>query len=386
VVEPCGAAGALRCRRIASASEQLTIGDARPALNDGGLVAFAGVEGGAPSILLGRGGALSTVDVSAFGLGQPAAVALDSASRMAFLAAAADGAGELGAFASDRRGRRFTVHYAPEPGGGLADGGAITSPGALALAASGTLSFSSIDQSAGAPDSGAVYRGPVRGSVARLVSASDTSRPNQFGFSNVGALDVNSSGRVAAQLQHVTRCGIQNGVLVFDTPEPSLAQAAHAITGLSPDLAPAVALDESGLVAFALPGSQASVMVLRCPPAGSFETSFLATGVYTAQPTLFPVAPAASLVADVSGAFESFGAVDVAGGLVVFEAALDGGGRGVFRGADVEQDAVLLTGDELAGEPVSDVQLGQLNSAGELSLLVTSAAGRSVWRVSGLEP
>ncbi len=384
LVEPCGAAGALRCRRIASSNDELLIGPARPALNSGGLVAFAGDDEGVPSILLGRGRALSAVDMSAFGLAQPARVALDTARRLAFLAEATDGAGFFGAFGSDRRGRRLVVHYLAEDGGGLDDGGAITSADALALAPNGTLAFSSIEQQAGAPDSGAVYRGPVRGSTDLVVSASDTSHPNQFGFSNVGALDVSSAGLIAAQMEHVTRCGIQNGVLVFDAPEPSLQQVGHAITGLSPGLAPFVAIDESGLVAFALPGTDASVMVLRCPPAGNFQTSFLATGVYTVQPTPFTVAPAPELVADVAGGFASFGAVDIAGGAVVFEAALDGGGSGVFRGADPVQDAVVLSGDELAGEVVSEVRLGQLNSSGELALLITSASGRSVWKVSGV--
>jgi hypothetical protein len=106
--------------------------------------------------------------------------------------------------------------------------------------------------------------------------------------------------------------------------------------------------------------------------------------VYAAQPTPFTVEPTLTAVADVSGAFASFGELDVAGELVVFEATLDAGGSGVFSGADAAADAVLRTGDELGGEPVSEVKLGQLNSSGELSLLVTSASGRSVWRVSGL--
>lgn len=386
LVQPCGPADSLRCRRIASSSADLNIGVARPALNAGGLVAFAGDSSGVPSVLLGRGRGLDTVDMNNFGLGQPARVSLDTASRLAFVAAVTGSDGPLGAFASDRRGRRLIIHYAPEPGGGLDDGGSLISAAALALAPNGTLAFSSIDQQGGAPDSGAVYRGPARGSVARVVSASDTSRPNQFGFSNVGALDVSSSGTITAQMQHVTRCGIQNGVLVFDSAEPTLEQARHVITGLPPGLAPSLASSESGLVAFALPGSDATVMVLRCPPAGAFQTSFLATGVYTAQPTAFTVAPSLSAVADVSGAFASFGALDLAGDTVVFEASLDDGRSGVFRGPDAELDAVVVTGDELGGEAVTEVRLGQLNAAGDVALLLTSAAGRSVWRVSGLAP
>lgn len=49
-------------------------------------------------------------------------------------------------------------------------------------------------------------------------------------------------------------------------------------------------------------------------------------------------------------------------------------------------DKIVATGDMLAGEVVTDVQLGHLNDACQLSLITVSSSGRRVWRVNGVSP
>jgi hypothetical protein len=56
------------------------------------------------------------------------------------------------------------------------------------------------------------------------------------------------------------------------------------------------------------------------------------------------------------------------------------------RGADPVADKIVATGDMLAGEVVTDVQLGHLNDACQLSLITVSSSGRRVWRVNGVSP
>jgi len=370
-----GCEGGLSFTAIASSSGDFTIAPLAVALNDEGLVAFSGADsGGVERLLLGSGGALTALDVSLWGLERVGRLALDGEGALAFIAATATSGSFFGAFATDTDGSGPTVLYAPEAGGGLADDGALEASSRIAIAANGTVAFSSIQDG-----HGALYRGPVSGSLAVV-------RTGTGAFYNNQELDVNAAGTVAMQMEHGA-CGLQRGVLLFDDPEPDIDDVFKAIAGVSVGQQPDTALNDSGLVAFALTGTAPDVDVLRCPEGEDPEHLNVALGVYTAHPTPLSDPPALSLVADSTGAFASFGAVDINdAGTVVFEADLDGGGRGIYRGPDPVGDRIVAVGDELGGEVVTDIQLGQLNDECELAFAAVTASGRSVWRASGVAP
>jgi hypothetical protein len=335
--------------------------------------------------LFGSGGTLTAIDVAAWGLELPIRIGLDNAGDAAFLAATPSSL--FGVFATDPSGAGPSVHYAPEAGSGLADSGAIVGGKLMSLAQNGTLAFSSIHPISGAGNEGALYRGPVTGSVVRVVSSSDVAHPYEFGFHEAERVDVNASGQIAVDMAHITRCGFTKRDFVFDTPEPSLENVSHAVTGIFYDAPLETAINDAGLVAFSLADTAPSMTSQRCPPAGYFERTILATGVYTALPTVFTELPSLALLVDNAGPFASFGAVDINNaGVLVFEATLDDGLLGIFKEPDPEFDKILLVGDTLGGEVVTSLQLGQLNDAGELAVATESASGRSIWRVDGIAP
>jgi hypothetical protein len=360
----------LRFDLVASSSD-FVIGTVPAALNNAGLVAFAG---GTEQLLVGGNGAATAFDLSAWGLERLIRVALDDAGDVAFLAATPTSGTEFGAFATNITGSTPAVLYAPELGGGLGDTGFLESSSRLAMAANGIVTFSSIQDS-----QGALYRGPVTGTIELLHTGGN-------GFANNQELDVNAGGTVINQMEH-SGCGLQRGILVFDTPELPIEDTFKAIAGLGVSQQPDGALNDSGVVALALSGTEPEVGVLRCPAGEPFERFNVALGVYTAVPTPLSDPPNLSLVTDTTGAFASFGAVDINNaGTVVFEATLDAGGRGIFRGPDAVANKIVAAGDTLGGEVITDVQLGQLNDNCQLSMATVSASGRSVWRVSGIRP
>jgi hypothetical protein len=371
---PATCGGPMKLQALASSSADFVIGGVRPALNDDGRVAFVASDAaGVDHLALADGGPITSFDVSAWGLTNVAEIALDDVSNLAFLAATPASASRFGVFATDSTGTSLQVFYAAQAGGGIQDGGSISASSRLALAPNGTLAFSSIISGAGA-----LYRGPVTGPVSVVLSASGT-------FYNNQELDLNSSGIIAMQMEHGA-CGLQRGILLFDTPEPTLDGVTKAIAGLSDGQQPALAINDASEIALALSGVTSPVNILRCA-GGQTQTQSVPLGVYIATPTPFDDPPDLTPVADTTGAFVSFGEVDIDNaGSVVFEANLAGGGRGIFKGPDPVADKIVATGDTLAGEVVTDVQLGHLNDACQLSLITVSSNGRRVWRVTGVSP
>jgi hypothetical protein len=103
--------------------------------------------------------------------------------------------------------------------------------------------------------------------------------------------------------------------------------------------------------------------------------------VYTATRTPLNDRPELTLIADNDGDFARFFEVDIdAAGHVVFEAELSSGERGIFTGPDAEADKIVAVGDELNGELVTEVELGQMNDACQLSFATVSESGRRMWR------
>jgi hypothetical protein len=370
---PAACDDTLSLQGIAGGDGEWQIGTAAPALANTGALAFVATDAtGAPHLLQAAGGPLATVSLEEEGLELPVRVTLDDDGNMAFVAATPSSADLLGVFSTDADGSSVVVHYAAEEGGGLGDGGSVITGRPLALALNGTLAFSSIRNG-----SGALYRGDVSGSVESLRSGSGA-------FFNQQDLDVNATGTVAMQMEH-NGCGLQRGVLLFDEPETEIADIDKAIAGLSVGQQPEVAINDAGIIAFALPGTAKTVQALRCPVGEPAERFDVTIGVYTASRTPLSDLPDLALIADNSGAFASFGSVDIdAEGRVVFEAELAAGGRGIFQGPDPVADKIVAVGDELDGEVVTEVQLGQLNDACQLSFATNGASGRRVWRADGI--
>ncbi len=368
---PCD--DALSLEEIAGGDGEWLIGPAAPALDNAGELAFAATDAtGVAHVLVGSGGLLAAVSLEAEGLELPLRVALDDAGHLAFLAATSSSGNLLGAFSTDLSGSGVVVHYAAEEGGGLGDDGSIISDRPLALAPNGMLAFSSIRDGRGA-----LYRGPVDGSLELV-------RTGSGDFFNQQQMDVNAGGTVALQMEH-NACGLQRGILLFDEPGAEIADIDKAIAGLSVGQQPDVALNDAGVIAFALPGTLPAVQVLRCPVGQPAERFDVALGVYTATRTPLSELPDLTLLADNAGPFASFGSVDIdSEGRVVFEAVLDSGQRGIFMGPDPVADKIVAVGDELKGEVVSGVQLGQLNDSCQLSFATESASGRKVWRADGI--
>lgn len=369
---PC--AGALELVEIAADGPQWRLGAAVPALDAQGRLAFAATDpAGTAHLLLAAGGALSTVSLAKAEVELPVRVALDDAGNLAFVAATPSSAPRLGVFSTDADGSGVTVHYAAEEGGGLGDEGSLLTPRPFALAANGTLAFSSIRDGRGA-----LYRGDVGGDLELVRTGSGE-------LFNQADLAVNAGGTVAVQMEH-GQCGLQRGILLFDEPNAELPELDKAIAGLSVGVSPIVALNDAGVIAFALPGTAPSVELLRCPEGEPSERFAVTTGVYTAVRTPLSERPELTLIAGNGGTFASFGAVDIDNaGRVVFEAELAAGGRGIFRGPDAVRDKVVAVGDVLEGERVTEVQLGQVNDSCQLSLTTVSASGRRVWRAGAAQ-
>lgn len=363
---------------LAGSGPGFSISPVRTALNDNGRVAFTAQDAsGADFLALADGGPVASFDMSAWGLAHPRSVGIDDGSHVAFIAAGTGG-GSQGVFATDAGGAVPRVIYAATRGGGLGDNGVIS--GTVALAPNGTLAFSSV---ADGP-AGAYYRGSVTGAITALVNGSGT-------FAGSVELDVNSAGVVAAETEGGLECGLRSNIFLYDTPGPTLATLTSVIAGLGDGDQPSVAINDEGSVAFAIgirgaPPAPALDTVLRCPAGQAPLQLSLPTGVYvgTGAPLSVPL-PDLTPIALVGPAYEGFGEVDIDNaGTVVFEATLANGSKGVFSGADHVADKIVAAGDTLGGEVVTDVVLGHLNDACELSLTTASASGLRVWRVSGL--
>jgi hypothetical protein len=377
---PPSCRGPLRSQILATSRPGFSILPVRTALNNSGRVAFAAQDAnGVDYLALADGGPVASFDMSAWGLANPKTIGIDDPSDVAFVATASGG-NTLGVFATDASGAVPRVIYAPTTGGGLGDNGLIQGNRAFALAPNGTLAFSSANEAS----NGAFYRGPVTGAMTALVPATGI-------FSNCTELDVNSAGVLAAETEGGGECGLKSNIFLYDTPAPTLATLTSAIAGLADSDQPTVAINDQGSVAFAIgivstPPASATDTVNRCPSGQPPLQLDLPTGVYvgTGAPLSVPL-PDLTLIAQVGADYADFGEVDINNaGTVVFDATLANGNRGVFDGPDPVANKIVAAGDTLGGEVVTDVVLGHLNDACELSLTTVSASGLRVWRVSGL--
>jgi hypothetical protein len=235
----------------------------------------------------------------------------------------------------------------------------------IAMSSGGTVAVSDIVSGVGA-----VHRGPVAGPLTAL-------RTGTGEFYNTMGLDVNDAGRVTVQMEYFDGFagGLMRGVLAFDTPGQAKADIDTAIEKLGIGMQPPHAINAAGTVVLSLPFDVSF-------PIGTTSYSYPA-GVYTADPTQFNSPKDLTLVADLSGPYCRFGAVDIADdGTVVFEAELDDQPGctdtrwdGIFTGPDPDTDAVVVRGETGLGahQDFDGVRLGEINAAGQVAFVTTSS-------------
>jgi len=350
--------------------------EARAALADDGVVVAASAD----ALFVGDGtAAASTIDLAALDL----EITASNAHRPVQVRDTGDlvlvadrgavmgcGGGGRGAYALTTSGGPATtlVEHCDGPG-------ARVGPN-IAMNASGTVAVSDIVNGAGA-----VQRGPVAGPLAVLRSGTGE-------FYNTSGIDIAADGRVAVHMEYFDGFagGLMRGTLAFDTPEQAKADIDTAVEKLGIGSQPPHAIAPDGLVAFSMNSSFTLDI-------GGTMYPFVA-GVYVANPTQFNTPKDLELVADHTGPYCRFGAVDIAdGGAVVFEAELDAGSNcgtpfwdGLFTGADPDADVVVARGDaDLGAHQYFDgVRLGEINAAGQIAFVTTYSeplvAPIFVWR------
>jgi hypothetical protein len=339
--------------------------DVRPALTEDGTVVAAEAQ----RLRIGDGSTSSTVDLAPLGLTITAAApahALDAraAGDIVFVAnrASASGcpSGARGAYRIGTGGGALTTLYEPCTPMSSSD---EAMGNEIALSPNGTVAFSTIQNGAGA-----IRRGPATGLVPVFRSGSGT-------FYNDGELDVNDAGAVTIQMEYNDGFagGLMRGVLVFDAVEQDKLDMKTALEKLGIGQQPHLAINASGMVAVSS-GTAISMNI------GGTIYSYPA-GVYVSTPTPFNSPKMLTLVADLSGPFCKFGAVDInSDGAVAFEAALDGnpactsdGFDGIFTGANPNSSTVVMRGDADLGahQYFDSVVLGHINDGLRVSFITT---------------
>lgn len=353
--------------------------DVAPALADDGTVVFAG--GSVPAayqgqlLFSGNGGALSSRDPASYDLSNVKSPRVNALGQIVFVADRDDGGTmQRGVYATSTTGSGFATVYEGVYAGYPSD--YVSSN--VALSPNGTVALATIVNG-----SGAIYRGPVAGPLTQLRTGSGI-------FYNVRDLDVNNAGSVAVQMEYTDpTAGLSRGILLFDSPGQTLWDLDTAVERLSVGTQPMPSINASGQVAFALNGP---VTLQFFDPPGVFsptpaETITLAAGVYVSTPTPWGEPTEVVQLANTSGAYASFGKVEINdSGLVAFVANLDGGGYGIFTGPDPVAHKVVAIGDIVGPALFSWLKMGELNNAGELSMLTSDwySTDRQVWRLGNL--
>lgn len=350
---------------------------ARPALaEDGTVVAARPAE-----LVVGDGTTTSSIDLS---LSDLTMTQVSGRKPMQVLAT-----GEL-VFAANRTGTPMGCPLFRGVYETSSSGGPITtahetcpsdSPGpavgsSVAMSANGTVAFADIRNGAGA-----IYRYDFGTAPSVLI-------PGTGEFFNWGGLDVNDAGQVPIQMEYFDGFagGLMRAVLVFDTVDQDKEDTDTAVEKLGIGQQPQIAINDAGTVAFSLNSN------MSFPIDGTVY--MFDAGVYTATPTLFNTPKMLTQVANLSGDYCAFGAVDINdAGQVVFEAQVAGGLNcggagydGIYDGSDPSTDGIVEFGDDRLGNHqfYDAVRLGELNDSGQISFITTYSeplvAPVYVWR------
>lgn len=234
----------------------------------------------------------------------------------------------------------------------------------VAMAETGLVAFSTI-----ANGNGAIYSGSVAGTPAVLRNGSGT-------FFNTLGIDINDAGLVPIQMEYSdSTIGLSRGILIFENPGDDLTTINTAIEKLNVGSQPQPVINNHDQVAFSLNNSVTLPL---------FLTTFNA-GIYKANPTAFDVAPDLTMIVGTDGPFDSFGRVEMDDfGNIVFEATLDNNVSGIYGGPDPLLDRIIQEGDQIDGNTVLDIRLGELNNSGQVAFITTDTSLIDrVYRVQG---
>lgn len=92
-----------------------------------------------------------------------------------------------------------------------------------------------------------------------------------------------------------------------------------------------------------------------------------------------------TLIVDTDGPFDSFGRVEMDDfGNIVFEATLDNNVSGIYAGPDPLLDRIIQEGNQIDGNTILDICLGELNNLGQVAFITTDVNSVDrVYRVQG---
>lgn len=361
--------------------------DVRAALAEDGTVAFTGFvplafESDTPDRLyVGNGGPLTVIESASAGFDDVRAIQVNSLGQLVIEGVRSTRAGAMrGVYGSSTIGPPLGVIYE-----GLLSGVdpmqlPTSFSGLVSMSDNGSLAFSSISNG-----SGSLYLGAVTGVPAVYRAGNGT-------FFNNRRIDVNDAGQVAMEMEYFdpTR-GLSRAILVFSAANQELIQVTTAMEKASVGFSSRLAINSAGKVAFSTNSN--ATLTFYDPPDDSGGTVVdvinLTAGVYLATPTAFGQPSSLTTIAD-GATYTNFGEVDVNDDdTVVFQASpTAGGGTGVFKGNDPVADKIIQQGDILNNELFSIVLMGELNNAGELSVITSdfNSTDRQVWKIQGIQP
>jgi hypothetical protein len=362
-----------------------------PSLSDDGHVAFVGSRTSPfirpEAIFVGHGGPLSVAQTETAGYTQLTAVQYAASGELVFIGEHTPVATALrGVFRTTSTGASYSTLLEGRTTWSFGDADTPPPrPYTLAMSPNGTVGFSTIVNAAGG-----LYRVPPGGSTELLRGASGTYFNSGF---KAREFDVNDAGAVAVQLEYSDpNAGLSRGLFVFDAPGDTLATIESTVMRQGVGSQPALALNGSGQMAFALNGP-VTIQYFHPPlPGGGAPAASqtLGAGVYLATPAPFGTPFTFTQIAAAAGGYSNFGRVDVNdSGVVVFEANYDGE-KGIFSGSDPIVDRVAITGRLMiiGGQPnfFSVVQLGQLNNHNQVSIQTSDSrtTDQRIWRIDAI--
>lgn len=363
---------------------QVIDGEVRIAIGNSGKVVFVGSQaatgGAAPpqAVFVSNGGALEVLATGVSGYGNVRAIRLAGTGEILFVA---DRPGRRGLYRGVPGSAAIATLYEGAFDWGFDPEGLPTPQQRIAIAPNDTLAFSSL-----VSGKGGVYRSTVQGPPTLLRKGSGV-------FYNNQALDVNSAGAVAVQMEYTDpNGGLQRGILLFDSVGDTLASIDTVIERQGVGTQPELAINDSGKVAFALNWPitiqyYTPILPASGEPATPTTKQSVPAGVHVGTPSPFGTPFTFTTIATPADGYSHFGNVSFSdAGRVVFEARF-GGESGVFMGANAATDTIALTGEEVviggAAQFFSIVRLGDINSANQLAIQTSDfrSTDQKIWRV-----
>ncbi len=358
-------------------------GNVPPDIATDGTVIFAGSEPatGEPRLFVGDGGPLFAIVYQPSGYSDVKSPQVNGNGDVIFRARREDGADDyLGIYRTTSVGgpiltlyETLDVPFDPDPSPPQSN---------VVLSEVGQVAVSTIVNG-----DGALLRGPVAGPLDVLRDGSGT-------YFNTKEVAFNDAGTLGVQMEYTDpTMGLSRGILLFDTPGDTLDTIDTAIEKLGVSVQPVPSINAAGEVGFSLTASPTTTFYDPPDDAAGDVVAVIdyMPGVYVSVPTPFGFVNDVQLIADTSGAFQSFGKVLMLDDGVVFSASFDSGGgvieQGIFAGPDPVADKVMQTGVDLQinGDDYffSIVRLGEATDGNRFTIQTSdfNTTDQQVWRV-----